>query len=74
VRGVAPALFEKGDPIMSNPKPTDRERRETETAEEREKQGQGTVPNVTPGAPNEQLVEALHQREEEKGDWSKGGG
>jgi hypothetical protein len=59
---------------MPNPQTTDRERREAETAEEREKQGHGTVPNVTPGEPNKPLVEALHEHEEEKGDWSKGGG
>jgi hypothetical protein len=59
---------------MSDPQAIDREQREAETAEEQRKQGHGTVPNVTPGAPNEQLIRALHQHEEEKGDWSKGGG
>jgi hypothetical protein len=66
--------LEKGDQTMPDPQAIDREQREAETAEQREKQGPGTVPNETPGAPNEQLVKALHEHEEEKGDWSKGGG
>jgi hypothetical protein len=57
---------------MADPqKDTDRDRRVQEAAEAQEREGHGTVPNVTPGAPNEEMVGALHKLEEEKGDWSK---
>ena len=59
---------------MSDPQEADREKRATEAAEAREKEGHGAVPNVTPEKPQKELVEALHQLEEDKGDWSKGGG
>jgi hypothetical protein len=56
---------------MTEPQKTDRENQETEAAEAKRKEGAGTVPNVTPGKPDGELVEALHDLEEEKGDWSK---
>jgi hypothetical protein len=51
--------------------------REAETAEAKKNEGSGTVPNVTPGQAKkddktEELKEAMHEVEEEKGDWSKG--
>jgi len=48
--------------------------RETETAHVKQKEGFGTVPNVTPDQPEsdaEDLREAAHELEEEKGDWGK---
>jgi len=59
---------------MSAPTPIEQKKREAETAKAREKEGSGTVPNVTPGQADgmtEQLKEAVHELEEEKGDWSK---
>jgi hypothetical protein len=61
---------------MSIPKPAGQKEREAETAEAKKNEGSGTVPNVTPGQDKddetEELKEAMHQVEEEKGDWSKG--
>jgi hypothetical protein len=51
-----------------------REKREAEAAKAKEKEGAGTVPNVTPGeagGETEELKEAMHELEEEKGDWAK---
>ena len=48
--------------------------REAETAKAKQDEGFGAVPNVTPGQPDgeaEQLKEAAHELEEEKGDWGK---
>ncbi len=59
---------------MSAPTPIEQKKREAETAKAREREGSGTVPNVTPGHADgmtEQLKEAVHELEEEKGDWSK---
>jgi hypothetical protein len=50
------------------------EQRETEAARAREKEGFGAVPNVTAGPATEeaeQLKQAAHDLEEEKGDWGK---
>ena len=50
------------------------EQREAEAAEAKGKEGAGTVPNVTPEQAKgeaEELKEAMHQLEEEKGDWGK---
>ena len=59
---------------MTNPMPVGQKEREAETAEARKSEGSGTVPNVTPGQAEcdetEALKEAMHQVEEEKGDWS----
>jgi hypothetical protein len=63
-------------PIMSDTMPVGQKEREAETAEAKKDEGSGTVPNVTPGQDKddetEELKEAMHQVEEEKGDWSKG--
>jgi biotin synthase-like enzyme len=52
--------------------------REAETAEARKNEGSGTVPNVTAGQAKddetEELKEAIHEIEEEKGDWAKSRG
>jgi len=51
-----------------------REEREARAAETKEKEGSGTVPNVTPGedeGKTGELKKALHELEEKKGDWSK---
>jgi hypothetical protein len=64
---------------MADPMSTGQKEREAETAEVKKNEGSGTVPNVTPGQDKqdkddetEELKEAMHQVEEEKGDWSKG--
>ena len=61
---------------MTNPMPVGQKEREAETAEAKKNEGSGTVANVTPGQAKddetEKLKEAMHQVEEEKGDWSKG--
>jgi hypothetical protein len=60
---------------MTIPMPVGQKEREAETAEAKRNEGTGTVPNVTPGQDKddetEELKEAMHQVEEEKGDWSK---
>jgi hypothetical protein len=52
----------------------DRERREAEAAKKKLREGAGAVPNALPVAhgETEELKKALHEFEEEKGDWSKG--
>lgn len=61
---------------MTDTMPAGQKEREAETAETRKDEGSGTVPNVTSGHANddetEELKEAMHEVEEEKGDWSKG--
>jgi hypothetical protein len=61
---------------MTNPILVGQKEREAETAEAKKDEGSGTVPNVTPGHAQddetEELKDAMHQVEEEKGDWSKG--
>jgi hypothetical protein len=50
---------------------------EAETAKAKEKEGFGTVPNVTEDEPKDrtgELKNAIHEYEEKKGDWSKTGG
>ena len=62
---------------MTSPQSNGQEEREAETAEKRAKEGFGTVPNVTEGQgkdATEELKEAVHELEEEKGDWSKSRG
>ena len=58
-----------------NPQAPGRAEREAETAETKAKEGTGAVPNV-PSGPDEgasdEVKKALHEVEEEKGDWSKG--
>jgi hypothetical protein len=59
---------------MSNPEDAGREQREAETAEVKRKEGYGAVPNVPQDKSEGELgemKEALHQVEEEKGDWAK---
>ena len=62
---------------MSTPTPIEQKKREAETAKAREREGSGTVPNVTPGQAGgmteqlKELKEAVHELEEKKGDWSK---
>ena len=54
-----------------------RDAMDAETAKAKEKQGTGTVPNVTEeDTKNEtgKLKEPIHEYEETKGDWSKTGG
>jgi hypothetical protein len=67
---------QRGGYIMTNPMPVGQKEREAETAEARKNEGSGTVANVTPDQTTddetEELKEAMHQVEEEKGDWSKG--
>jgi hypothetical protein len=55
---------------------SEREARETEGAKARQKEGSGAVPNVTDDEAEEkanevEIKKALHELEEEKGDWSK---
>jgi hypothetical protein len=60
---------------MSNRKDTGRKAREAEAAQAKQREGSGTVPNVALGPAKDEtdkLKEAMHQVEEEKGDWSKG--
>ncbi len=48
--------------------------RETEAAQIKEKEGFGAVPNISAGPSTgeaEQLKQAAHELEEEKGDWGK---
>jgi hypothetical protein len=64
---------------MTNPTSVGQKEREAETAEARKNEGSGTVPNVTPAQPKdddetEELKEAMHDVEEEKGDWAKSRG
>lgn len=56
---------------------SDRKAREAQTAETKEREGYGAVPNVTAEDANNEageLKNALHEYEEKKGDWSKTGG
>ena len=58
---------------------TKRQKREAEVSKVKQKEGSGTVPNVTDhdgdDPDGEQaLKKAVHDLEEEKGDWSKGRG
>ena len=68
---------------MTNPTSVGQKEREAETAEAKKNEGSGTVPNVTPGQAKpgqakddetEELKEAMHQVEEDKGDWAKSRG
>jgi biotin synthase-like enzyme len=64
---------------MTTPMPAGQKKRDAETAQARKNEGSGTVPNVTPGQgrdddETEELKEAIHEVEEEKGDWSKSRG
>jgi biotin synthase-like enzyme len=63
---------------MTNPTPVGKKEREAETAEARKNEGSGTVANVTTGQAKDhetdELKEAIHQVEEEKGDWAKSRG
>jgi hypothetical protein len=55
----------------------EREAREAEAARAKEKEGSGAVPNVTEqdgGDPISELKKAVHEYEENEGDWSKTGG
>jgi hypothetical protein len=65
----------KGARIMSHD--SERETMEAETAKAKQKEGSGAVPNVTEEdcqSEAEQLKCAVHEYEEQKGDWSKTGG
>lgn len=56
---------------------SERETMEAETAKAKQKEGSGAVPNVTEEdcqSEAEQLKCAVHEYEEQKGDWSKTGG
>ena len=56
---------------------SDREARQAEAAKAKQKEGFGTVPNVTEQDGHDQIAElknAVHEYEEKKGDWSKTGG
>jgi hypothetical protein len=59
---------------MNKRKDLGRQAREAEAARTRQREGFGAVPNVAAGPAKDEtsrLKEALHQVEEEKGDWSK---
>jgi hypothetical protein len=59
---------------MAGKKPKPNAARTDPAPTARQKDGTGTVPNVTPGqdAPKvEQLKEAMQELEEKKGDWGK---
>jgi hypothetical protein len=65
----------QGAPIMTDD--SEREARQAETARAKEKEGSGAVPNVTEEDPHDKISDlknAIHDYEEEKGDWSKTGG
>jgi len=50
---------------------------QAETAKAKQKEGTGAVPNVTEQDGHDDVADlknALHEYEEEKGDWSKTGG
>jgi hypothetical protein len=56
---------------------SEREARQKEVAKVKQKEGSGTVPNVTEDEAKQNtretdLKETMHEFEEEKGDWSKG--
>jgi hypothetical protein len=58
---------------------SEREARQTEVVKARQKEGSGAVPNVTEDEAEEkageaEIKKALHELEEEKGDWSKSRG
>jgi hypothetical protein len=56
---------------------SEREAMAAETAKAKQKEGTGTVPNVTEQDAHDEtgeLKSALHEYEEKKGDWSKTGG
>ena len=56
---------------------SERKVREIETAEAKQNEGTGAVPNVTEEDGKDEageLKNAIHEYEEEKGDWSKTGG
>jgi IMP dehydrogenase/GMP reductase len=66
---------------MTDSMPAGQKEREAETAKVKKNEGSGTVPNVTAGPADqadddetEELKDALHQVEEEKGDWAKSRG
>jgi hypothetical protein len=55
---------------------SEREARQKEVEEVKQKEGSGTVPNVTEDeaerkTTDAEVKEAIHEFEEEKGDWSK---
>jgi hypothetical protein len=59
---------------MSDRNDTQQARRETESVKTKQKEGFGAVPNVTAGQATEeaeQLKQAVHDLEEQKGDWGK---
>jgi hypothetical protein len=56
---------------------SEREARQKEVEQVKQKEGSGTVPNVTEDEGERktreaEVKEAMHEFEEEKGDWSKG--
>jgi hypothetical protein len=54
-----------------------RETMQAETARAKQKEGTGAVPNVAEEESHDEVTDlkkALHDYEEEKGDWSKTGG
>jgi hypothetical protein len=56
---------------------SEREAMQAETAKAKQKEGTGAVPNVTEQDGHDKVAElknAIHEYEEEKGDWSKTGG
>ena len=56
---------------------SERKAREAQTAQAKQKEGYGAVPNMTDQQAKNELGEAknaLHEYEEKKGDWSKTGG
>jgi hypothetical protein len=63
---------------MTDSMPAGQKEREAETAQVKKNEGSGTVPNVTAGQARddetEELKEAMHEIEEDKGDWAKSRG
>jgi protein-disulfide isomerase len=60
---------------MTDQEDIERTRRAAEAVKAKEKEGFGTVPNVTPKQDDpktEALKVAAHELEETKGDWAKG--
>jgi hypothetical protein len=56
---------------------SERKAREAEAAKAKQKEGSGTVPNVTDEEAKDEAGDArkaIHEYEETKGDWSKTGG
>jgi hypothetical protein len=66
--------LKQGESIMKEHEDSGREEREAQAVKVKQKEGTGTVPNVTSaqgGGKEDELQVAAHELEEKKGDWSK---